>query len=119
MGVQKVRWEKGGTERAEGYTFSSGEGNGDNRLGTGFCVHKRIISAARRVEFISGRMSYIIVRGCWCNIIFLNVHAPCEDKSDDVKDSLYEEVGLVFQQFPIYDMKMLGDFNANVGTEGI
>jgi hypothetical protein len=32
-------------------------------------------------------MSYIIFRGRWCNIIVLNVHAPCEDKGDDVKDN--------------------------------
>jgi hypothetical protein len=32
-------------------------------------------------------MSYIILRGRWCHIIVLNVHAPTEDKTDDVKDS--------------------------------
>jgi hypothetical protein len=46
------------------------------------------------------------------------VHAPCEDKSDDIKDSFYEELGRVLDQFPRYDMKMfLGDFNAKVGRE--
>jgi hypothetical protein len=49
---------------------------------------------------------HIILRGCWCNIVVLNVHAPCEDKSDDVKDSFYEELGRVFDQFPRYDMKI-------------
>jgi hypothetical protein len=43
----------------------------------------------------------------------LNVHVPCEDKSNDVKDSFYEELGRVFDQFPRYDMNiLLGDFNA-------
>jgi hypothetical protein len=56
-------------------------------LGTGFLVHKRIISAVKWVEFVSDRMSYIILRGRWCHIIVLNVHAPTEDKTDDVKDS--------------------------------
>jgi hypothetical protein len=60
----------------------------------------RILSAVRRVEFISDRMSYIILRGRWFNIIILNVHAPCEDKEDDVKDSFYQEIGRVFDQFP-------------------
>jgi hypothetical protein len=46
------------------------------------------------------------------------VHAPCEDKKDDVKDSFCEELGRVFDQFPRYDMKiLLGDFNAKVGRE--
>jgi hypothetical protein len=48
------------------------------------------------------------------------VHAPCEDTSDDVKDSFYEELGRVFDQFPRHDMKiLLGDFSAKVGREDI
>jgi hypothetical protein len=36
-------------------------------------VHKRIISAVRSVEFVSDRMSYIILRTRWCNNIVVNV----------------------------------------------
>jgi hypothetical protein len=61
-------------------------------------------------------MPYIILRGRWWNIIVVNVHAPCEDKSGDVKDSFYEELGRVLYQFRRYDKKMLlGDFNVKVG----
>jgi exonuclease III len=120
MGVQEVRWEKEGTERAEDYMFFYGKGNREHQLGTGFFICKRIISAVRRVEFVSDRMLYIILRGCWCNIIVLNVHASCEDKNDDVKDSFYEELACVFDQFPRYDMKiLLGDFNAKIGRDDI
>jgi hypothetical protein len=92
--------------------FFYGKGNKDHQLGTGFYVHKRIISAVRSIEFVSDRMSYIILTGHWCNIIVLNVHAPCEDKSDDVKDIFYEELACVFDQFPRYNMKiLLVDFN--------
>jgi exonuclease III len=80
VGVQEVRWETGGTERAEDYTFFCGQGIGDHQLGTGFFVQKRIVSAFSKVEFVSDRMSYIILRGLWCNIIVLEVHALCEDK---------------------------------------
>jgi hypothetical protein len=65
-------------------------------------------------------MSYIILSGSWCNFIVLNVHAPCEDKGEYVKDSFYEELGRVFDQFPRYDLKIfLDDFNAKVGRENI
>jgi hypothetical protein len=42
------------------------------------------------VEVVSDRVSYVVLRGRWCNIIVLNVHAPSEDKSDDLTDSVYE-----------------------------
>jgi exonuclease III len=99
VGVQEVRWEKGGTERAEDYTFFYGQGNGNHQLGTGFFVQKRIVSAVRRVEFISERMSYVILRGRLCDIIVLNAHASCEDKGDDLKDSFYEELVRVLISF--------------------
>jgi hypothetical protein len=58
-------------------------------------------------------MSYIILRGCWCHIIVLSVHAPTEDKIDDVKDNFYEELECVFDKFPKYHTKiLLGDFNS-------
>jgi hypothetical protein len=64
--------------------------------------------------FISDRMSYVILRGRWCNIIILNMHVHVRI-SDDVKDSFYEELGRVFHQFPMYDMNiLLGDFNTKV-----
>jgi hypothetical protein len=82
-------------------------------------VHKRIISAVKREEFISDRM-YIMLRGCWSNIIVLNVHTQCEDKGDDVKDSFCEKLGHVFDQFSGNNMKiLLGDFKAKVGREEI
>jgi hypothetical protein len=83
-------------------------------------VHKRIISAVKRVEFVSDRTSYIILRGYWCHIIVLNVHAPTEDKTDDVKGSFSGYVECVFDKFPKYHKKiLLGDFNSKVGREGI
>jgi hypothetical protein len=120
VGVQEVRWEGGSTEPVGEYTFFYGKGYENHELGKGFFVHKRIISAVKRVEFVSDRMSCIILRGRWCHIIVLNVHAPTEDKTDDVKDSFYEEVESVFDKFPKYHMKsLLGDFNAKVGREDI
>jgi hypothetical protein len=116
VGVQEVGWEKGGTEWAKDYTFFYGQRNGDHQLGTGFFVHKRIISVVKTAEFISDWLSYITLRGRWCYITVLNVHTPCEDKGDDVKGSSYEESGCVFEQFPRhYTNILLGDFNVKAG----
>jgi hypothetical protein len=50
-----------------------------------------------------------------CDIIVLNVHAPTQNKDDDIKVKICEELERVFDQFPRYRMKiLLGDFNVTV-----
>jgi hypothetical protein len=43
--VQEARWDKGGTESAENFTF----------------VHSGAISVVKNVEFVNDRMSYLIL----------------------------------------------------------
>jgi hypothetical protein len=50
-----------------------------------------------------------MLRGYWQDIV-LNVHAPTEDKSDDMMNSLYKELECVFDQFPKYHMKVVRRF---------
>jgi hypothetical protein len=65
VGVQQV-----GTEPAEGYIILSGIVNMNRKLGTGLLILKGIISAVKRVEFVSNRM----LRGRLCDTVVLNRH---------------------------------------------
>ena len=93
VGVQVVRWDEWVTVRAGDHNFFYGKGNENHQLRTRFFfVHHRIVSAVKKVGFVSGRVSHIVLRGRLCNIVVLNVHAPREEKNDGSKDSFYEEL---------------------------
>jgi hypothetical protein len=87
---------------------------------TRFFVHHRKVSAIKRIEFVSDRMSYIFLRDRWCNTIALNVHEPMKEKSDDKKDNFYEKLEHVFDHFPKHLIKiLLGDFNLKLWIRNI
>jgi hypothetical protein len=87
----------GDSHLADNYTFFCGNRNVNHQLRID--VHKGIISSVKRVEFISNWMSYITLRGRWCYIIVLKVHAPTENKNDDTCYIFYEELERVLDQF--------------------
>jgi hypothetical protein len=77
-----------GTAPAGEYKFFCGKGNENHELGIGFIVHKRNISAVKRVLLVS------------------------------YSGSCYEELERIFVKFPKYHMEiLLGDFSAKVGKE--
>jgi len=61
-------------------------------------VHQRIVSAVKRTEFVSDRMSYIVPRGHWCHIV-LHPHTSTEGKSDDSKGQILCDIGAGFCSF--------------------
>jgi hypothetical protein len=64
-------------------------------------------------------LSYIILRGRWCDVIILNVHATVKENIADIKNRFYEELEHVFDKFPKYHMKIMLDFIGKVGREDI
>jgi len=64
-------------------------------------VQRRILSAVEIVQFVSDRVSYIVLRKHWFNVFVLNVYAPSEEKSDDANDSSYKVLELFFILFRI------------------
>jgi len=106
--------DKGGAVRAGDYILFYGNGNENYNWRQDYLYTTEQYQQLR--EFISDRVSYLVLRGHWCNIIVLNVQEPSEEKSDDSKDSFYE----VFDLFAKFHTKIpLGDFNTKLGKEDI
>jgi hypothetical protein len=85
---------KWGHTKSRGLKLFIRRSKGKTSIGNRIFVHHRILSAVKRVRFVSDRMRYIVLRGRWCNIILINVNATSEEKSEDSKESFvrnYEE----------------------------
>ena len=52
-GVLEIRWDKGGTVTAGDYNFFYGKRNENHKLGTGFFVHHRRVSAVNTVGLLA------------------------------------------------------------------
>jgi hypothetical protein len=52
LGIQEIKWKEGGTELEGEYTFFYGKWNDNHDLVSRIFVHKRIISAVRRLSLL-------------------------------------------------------------------
>ncbi|XP_045502209.1 craniofacial development protein 2-like [Colias croceus] len=105
--------------RRPGYDFG-GNDTGHHTHGTGFIVAKDFLHNVLRYDAVSDRISVLRIRGQFANISLVNVYAPTELAVDETKDQFYEQLELIYDQLPSYDIKIvLGDFNAKIGREDI
>jgi hypothetical protein len=100
VGVQDVKWDKEGRVRTGNYSLILWKRKRKPSVAKRIFVHHRLISTVKRVDFVSDRTSYIVLRGHWCNIIVLNVHAKKKKKSDDSKNIFYEGIREDVRSFP-------------------
>jgi hypothetical protein len=115
VGMQEVRWRVVAPNLRGNTHFSTERGMRNLNWVQVVLFIRESYQQLRGFEFVCDKMSYIITKCRWCRIIVLNVHAPTDDKTDDVKDSFYEELEHVFKKFPKHNLKiLLGDFSVKV-----
>jgi hypothetical protein len=69
--------------------------------GQDFLLHQRPETAINRgIEFVSDRITYIVLIGHWCDIFVVNAQAPTRDKGDDSKHGFNEDMEQVFSHLP-------------------
>ncbi|KAJ0171123.1 hypothetical protein K1T71_013322 [Dendrolimus kikuchii] len=83
-------------------------------------VSNKYVNSVIRFEPVSNRICILRIRGQFSNISLINVYAPTEMADEVDKDEFYDQLELVYDQIPNYDVKIiLGDCNAKVGREEI
>ena len=68
----EVRWPGEGSQESGSFALSYG-GAERPEFGTGFLVRRRILSAIREVQFVSDRISYLILKGKRHDFVIVNV----------------------------------------------
>lgn len=118
--VQEMRWLGSGHQRHREYDLYYSCHASDHMFGTGFIVGPKMKSLVIDFKPINERLCTLRMRGKFYNISVINVHAPTEEKTSEVKESFYEELDRAYSQCPSHDLKIvLGDFNAKLGREPI
>jgi hypothetical protein len=67
---------------------------------------------------IDHRICTLRVKGRFNNLSLIRAHAPTEEKNEDIKDTLHDDLETTIIKCPNNDVKiLLADFNAKVGSE--
>jgi len=95
-------------------------GRDKHEYGVGFVIKDNILPNIVDFKLISDRLCYIELK-CRLYIMFLiNCYAPTEDKIDDIKNQLYEDLDMLCDTLPAGKPKIgLGKFNAKIGNENM
>lgn len=120
--IQENRWTGKSLVLGQEYTFyySGNDGSKRREFGTGFVVFGKARDSVIDFNPINERICTLRVRTKFFNLTLINVHAPTEEKTDEVKDLFYEKLISTYRAAPGHDIKIvLGDFNAKVGQETI
>jgi endonuclease/exonuclease/phosphatase family metal-dependent hydrolase len=121
--VQELNWPGVGIkelQRKQWAIYHSGQEK-KKQLGCGFVVGPRLKDRVIKWEPINERMCLIRLKARFFNISVICCHAPTEEEKDEVnKDIFYDNLSNLYDSCPSQDAKIvIGDFNAQIGKEGI
>ncbi|XP_016656573.1 uncharacterized protein LOC107882559 [Acyrthosiphon pisum] len=82
VALQETRWSDEGTiDINDTAAILYDKCNERRQFGVGFAVHKSLVHTIKEFKVINCRIAILIVKAKFFDIIFINVHAPTEEKS--------------------------------------
>jgi len=121
VALQEIRWRAYGTIMKDKYLiYYSCNPNSTGQAGTGFLIQRLTMNKILSFEPISDRMCKLRVKGKFHNLTIINIHAPKEDKEEEIKEQFYEELQRIQDRVPKHDITIImGDMNAKLGKEEV
>ncbi|KAF0714277.1 ribosome biogenesis protein TSR3 isoform X1, partial [Aphis craccivora] len=118
LAIQEIRWSGQGSTEIDNSIIFFGQCDNCRQGGTGFIVKKNIAPAIKDFKVVNSRLTILIVEGKFFNVVFVNAHAPSEDKSDEEKEEFYSLLESKLEGIPRHCIIiLLGDFSAKIGKE--
>lgn len=113
-----MRWQDTGSMQISNTTLFFGACDGRRQAGSGFAVNNMLLTAVKSFKVINPRLTILTLDTKWFGVVFVNVHAPTEDKDDNEKDDFYSLLDNTLWEIPRGCVQIiLGDFNAKIGRE--
>jgi exonuclease III len=92
------------------------EGDQVSQGGVGFIVHKSLVNNVVKIESVSSRVAYLILRITKrYSLKVIQVYAPTSAHSDDEVEAMYEDISRVMHTSKTHYTVVMGDFNAKLG----
>jgi exonuclease III len=119
LAIQEVRWPgKGQIKKKDYQFFYSGTKEKTGQAGTGFLIMKKMQKHIISYELHNERLCKLRIKGKYNNITMINVYAPTEDKTEEIKEQFYDDLQSMVDKVPKSDLIIiLGDVNAKLGKE--
>ncbi|XP_052742326.1 craniofacial development protein 2-like [Bicyclus anynana] len=117
IGLSEVRREGEGSIILEsGNMLYYREGDQQSQGGVGFIVHKSLVNNVVKVESVSSRVAFLVLRITKrYSLKVIQVYAPTSTHPDEEVEVLYEDISKAIHASNSYYNVVMGDFNAKLG----
>jgi len=121
VALQEIRWRGYGLLKKGKYSiYYSCNPNTTGQAGTGFVIQNSAMNKIAGFEPISDCICKLRKKGKFYTITLLNIYTPMEDKEENIKEQIYEELQRTHDRVPKHDIIIIvGDMNAKLGKEKV